>query len=186
MMDIRKVLDLALEKGLIEGEQHAAVLSKVLEFKFTQEDVNRIVSERLKREKGADESEAVNLKVRELEEALKRANEETVRKEAELATKMSTLEKEAETIRAARVASLLEKNIGGLKILPTYRQMIKLTENEEELKASIKEVFERQKTDLEQSGLGVVIGGGSGSRSERDLSKLSTTDLLRLGFKENQ
>lgn len=189
-MELKEIITLALKNSLITQEQHDEASGVLENKKFTQEDVNKVVQQRLDRVKPQiEELESLKANLNTYQESQKKVEELTNQVSqltAQLAEKDKLITEKDESIKSRQIEDLIAKNMGDKKILPAYLPLVKRTDNEDELKASIEEVYTKQKEELKASGISIEFGGGANPAATKvDFSKMSTSDLLKM-YVENK
>lgn len=187
-MNILEILQKAVENKLITQEQFEASKVELENKKFTQEDVNKIVVERVTREKEKYETQIEELQKQKENETDEEKAGELEKKVNELTEQINNLtsqltEKDTE-IKNKKIEELIYSKIKEKQLpreLPKpYLSMIKKTDNEEELTSSIEEVINQFKVDFPTE-----FGGGSNpGGKETNYADMSASDLFTLGLKK--
>lgn len=190
MEEILQLLTAAVSEGKIEQTKVDEFKTNLEAKKFTQEDLNKHIADRVGREENKykpqlDELNSLKEKLgdKSLEDVLSElANKDSAIQElTNFKTEVENKGKESE------YNSKIDTLLGNVKLPNAYRNLIEKSEDEEALKANVENIVNQFKTDLKESGLAPQIGGGtnpSGGTGEIDYTNPDA--LLYAGIKASR
>lgn len=190
-MNIVEILEKALENKLISEEVFKDVKKNIGEL-LPQDKVNEIVKGRLKDEKEKYEEQIANLqqqkdnKEGEVETKVEEYEAKITQLTEELEGLNTKLEEKDSVIKERIINEMIDSKLNSLELpreLPkTYKELIKKTDNEEELIVSIEEIVGRYKEENP-----TIFGGGANPGDvEKDFSKMTTDELFQLSLKSRK
>lgn len=190
MEHILQVLTAAVEEGKLEQSQFDEFKTGLETKKFTQEDLNKHIADRVTREENKYkplQDELTALKEKLGDKSVDDVLSELTAKESALQELVNFKQEVENKSKESEYNQKIDSLLGNVKLPAAYRNLIEKSEDEEALKTNVENVLNQFKTDLKESGLAPQLGGGtnpSGGTGEIDYSDADA--LLYAGIKESR
>ncbi|MBT2217830.1 hypothetical protein KK120_18645 [Virgibacillus dakarensis] len=177
MEEILKFLDTAVSEGKLEQSKVDEFKTNIESRKFTQEDLNKHIADRAKREEDKYKPQVEELTA--LKEKLGDKTVDDLLAQTEELLVYKQKEKEGE------IDSKIESLLSNKSLPKAYRKQIEFSEDEEVLKANVEAVENQFKEDLKEAGISNIGGATSPSGGAIEIDYNDSYSLLYEGFKEN-
>lgn len=176
MEELLKFLSAAVEKGDLEQSQLDSFKSEIESRKFTQEDLNKHIADRARREE-----EKYKPQVDELTALKEKLGEKSV---DDLLTQTEELSVYKQKEKEGEINSKIDSLLGDTTLPKAYRKQIEVSEDEETLKSNVETVVNQYKEDLKEAGVSQIGGATSPSGGSIEIDYNDSYSLLYEGSKE--